>query len=68
MDLFYSSEQVNFFVHPKPVFGLSVDATNNSIVSTACEDGYVRIYDVRMSDDQEPMKTPQSRAPYHSGK
>lgn len=35
------------FLHSKPVYGLSIDRTNNQIFASAGEDGRVLVFDMR---------------------
>lgn len=52
------------FLHAKPVYGLSVDVTNDQIFSTAGEDGRILVFDLRMGTTA--ITFPKSRAPYHA--
>lgn len=52
------------YLHSKPVYGLSVDASNDHIFSTAGEDGLVLLFDLRINT--QTISLPQSRSPYHA--
>lgn len=52
------------FRHSKPVYGLSVDATNDQVFATAGEDGLVLIFDLRIGS--HVLSLPKSRASYHA--
>lgn len=59
-----SAEPFDVFLHTKPVYGISVDATNDNIFATAGEDGNVFIFDLRIGSDI--LTFPKSRAPFHA--
>lgn len=52
------------FAHAKPVFGISVDSSNDQIFSTASEDGSVLVFDLRTGT--EVLSLPKSRHPFHA--
>lgn len=52
------------FLHTKPVYGLSVDVTNDQVFATAGEDGLVLVFDLRVGT--QVLQMPKSRAPYHA--
>lgn len=60
-----SGEPYDVFLHSKPVYGLSVDVTNDQIFATASEDGHILIFDLRIGTQiiQFPSK---SRGPFHA--
>lgn len=60
----YSGEPVDVFLHPKPVYGLSVNPNNDNIFSTAGEDGRVLMFDLRTSQDIKCVV--KYRAPFHA--
>lgn len=62
--LLLSGDTFDVFLHAKPVYGISVDATNDQIFATAGEDGDILIFDLRIGSDV--LSLPKSRAPYHS--
>ncbi|XP_001848250.2 DDB1- and CUL4-associated factor 5 [Culex quinquefasciatus] len=57
-------EAVDVFLHSKPVYGLSIDPSNDAIFATAGEDGKVLIFDVR--DSSDVMCVSRYRSPYHA--
>lgn len=52
------------FSHGKPVYGMSVDPTNNDRFATAGEDGRVLLFDVRTNDDTLQLK--KHRGAFHA--
>lgn len=64
MPFSFSLEPYDVFLHSKPVYGLSVDATNDQIFSTAGEDGRILVFDLRTGS--QAIAFPKSRAPYHA--
>lgn len=52
------------FLHNKPVYGISVDTTNDSIFATAGEEGSIIVFDLRIGS--EVLTLPKSRAPFHA--
>uniref|UniRef100_A0A1L8DKV0 Putative serine/threonine-protein kinase n=1 Tax=Nyssomyia neivai TaxID=330878 RepID=A0A1L8DKV0_9DIPT len=59
-----SGETIDVFTHTKPVYGLSIDSTNEQIFATACEDGKLLIFDLRLST--EVLNVAKYRAPFHA--
>uniref|UniRef100_A0A1B0DHP0 Uncharacterized protein n=1 Tax=Phlebotomus papatasi TaxID=29031 RepID=A0A1B0DHP0_PHLPP len=59
-----SGETIDVFTHTKPVYGLSIDSTNEQIFATACEDGKLLIFDLRLS--AEVLNVAKCRAPFHA--
>ncbi|XP_029711676.1 DDB1- and CUL4-associated factor 5 [Aedes albopictus] len=57
-------ESVDVFLHSKPVYGLSIDPTNDSVFATAGEDGKILIFDLR--DSSDVMCVSRCRSPYHA--
>ncbi|GAB0092325.1 DDB1- and CUL4-associated factor 5 [Sergentomyia squamirostris] len=57
-------DTVDVFTHTKPVYGLSIDSTNEQIFATACEDGKLLIFDLRLS--AEVLNVAKCRAPFHA--
>lgn len=47
-----SGDPIDIFYHSKPVYGISVDPSNESIFSTAGEDGRVLLFDMRVSNTE----------------
>lgn len=64
MDFSYSGAAVDVFLHSKPVYGLSIDRTNNQIFASAGEDGRVLVFDMRQG--AEAMSLAKYRAPSHA--
>lgn len=62
--LLFSGTPFDVFLHSKPVYGLSVDASNNHIFSTAGEDGRILLFDLRSSS--QIISLPKSRNPFHA--
>ncbi|CAO1443202.1 unnamed protein product [Diamesa serratosioi] len=48
----HSGDPIDIFYHSKPVYGISVDPSNESIFSTAGEDGRVLLFDMRVSNSE----------------
>lgn len=63
---FSSGNLVVNFKHSKPVYGLSVDPTNDSIFSTAGDDGRILIYDIREPPEGPPTCIARAKTGYHS--
>lgn len=61
---FFSRESVDVFLHSKPVYGLSIDPSNESVFATAGEDGKILIFDLR--DSSDVMCVSRCRSPYHA--
>lgn len=59
-----SGEPYDVFLHSKPVYGLSVDVTNDQIFATAGDDGHILIFDLRIGT--QVLTLPKSRAPFHA--
>lgn len=59
-----SGEATDCFLHTKPVYGLSVDPTNDQIFSTAGEDGRVLVFDLRKGT--EVLSLAKYRASFHA--
>ncbi|XP_055616554.1 uncharacterized protein DDB_G0283357 [Toxorhynchites rutilus septentrionalis] len=57
-------ESVDVFLHSKPVYGLSIDPSNDAIFATAGEDGKILIFDMR--DSTNVMCVSRCRSPYHA--
>lgn len=60
----FSCEPCDVFLHTKPVYGLSVDVTNDQVFATAGEDGLVLMFDLRVGT--HILTLPKSRASYHA--
>ncbi|XP_062534582.1 DDB1- and CUL4-associated factor 5-like isoform X1 [Armigeres subalbatus] len=57
-------ESVDVYLHSKPVYGLSIDPSNDNIFATAGEDGKILIFDLR--DSSDVMCVSRCRSPYHA--
>ncbi|XP_058445214.1 uncharacterized protein DDB_G0283357 [Malaya genurostris] len=57
-------ESVDVFLHSKPVYGLSIDPSNDDLFATAGEDGKILIFDMR--DGSDVMCVSRCRSPYHA--
>lgn len=62
--LTFSGDASDGFLHTKPVYGLSIDSTNNQIFATAGEDGRVLVFDLRQGT--EVLSLAKYRAPFHA--
>ncbi|XP_037046872.1 DDB1- and CUL4-associated factor 5 [Bradysia coprophila] len=60
----HTGSAVDVFLHAKPVYGLSIDRTNNQIFASAGEDGRVLVFDMRQGT--EAMSLAKYRAPSHA--
>lgn len=60
----YRGEPLERFQHIKPVYGLSVDVTNDQVFASAGEDGLVLVFDLRIGS--QVLALPKSRAPFHA--
>lgn len=63
-DLFFSGEPYGVFTHAKAVYGVSVDTTNDQIFTTACDDGQVLVFDLRIGT--QVLVLAKSRASFHA--
>lgn len=57
---------LNFFLHEKPVYGLSIHPYNDNVFASACDDGRVLIYDIRGSSTSETFCLAQYKTAFHS--
>lgn len=57
-------EPCESFRHEKPVYGLSVDITNDQVFATAGEDGLILVFDLRVRS--QVLALPKSRAQFHA--
>ncbi|XP_043271607.1 DDB1- and CUL4-associated factor 5 isoform X2 [Venturia canescens] len=57
---------LNFFLHEKPVYGLSTHPHNDNVFSSACDDGRVLIFDIRDSSSTETFCLAQYKTAFHS--
>lgn len=60
----FSCEPCDVFLHTKPVYGLSVDMTNDQVFATAGEDGLVLMFDLRVGT--HILALPKGRASFHA--
>ncbi|XP_076379030.1 uncharacterized protein LOC143259660 [Megalopta genalis] len=61
-----TGDVVNFFLHEKPVYGLSVHPHNDNVFASACDDGRVLIYDIRGSSAMETICLANYKTAFHS--
>lgn len=61
-----TGDVVNFFLHEKPVYGLSVHPHNDNVFASACDDGRVLIFDIRGSSAMETFCLAQYKTAFHS--
>ncbi|XP_033228177.1 DDB1- and CUL4-associated factor 5 isoform X2 [Belonocnema kinseyi] len=59
-----TGDPLNFFLHEKPVYGLSIHPHNDFVFASACDDGRVLIYDIRGST--ESLCLAQYKSAFHS--
>ncbi|XP_047355717.1 integrin alpha-8-like isoform X1 [Vespa velutina] len=57
---------LSFFLHEKPVYGLSIHPHNDNVFASACDDGRILIYDVRGAGAMETFCLAQYKTPFHS--
>lgn len=62
--MFNSQCIVDSYCHQKPIYGLSVNPTNNFIFATACEEGKCYLYDLRRRDEE--LCFAKYQAPFHA--
>lgn len=55
---------MNYFLHEKAVFGLSIHPQNDFVFGSACDDGRILIYDIRGS--KESLCLAQYKSAFHS--
>ncbi|XP_039283039.1 DDB1- and CUL4-associated factor 5 [Nilaparvata lugens] len=60
-----TGEPVDVFRHLNPVYGLSVDPTNDFVFASACDDGSISIYDIREPASSGPFLLNKSTSAYH---
>lgn len=60
----HRGEPLERFQHIKPVYGLSVDVTNDQVFASAGEDGLVLVFDLRIGS--QVLALPKSRASFHA--
>ncbi|XP_031833772.1 DDB1- and CUL4-associated factor 5 isoform X2 [Nomia melanderi] len=61
-----TGDVLNFFLHEKPVYGLSVHPHNDNVFASACDDGRVLIYDIRGSSAMEMFCLANYKTAFHS--
>ncbi|XP_015120228.1 DDB1- and CUL4-associated factor 5 [Diachasma alloeum] len=61
-----TGDPVDFFLHEKPVYGLSIHPVNDHVFASACDDGRVLVYDIREPSGHEPFCLAQYKTPFHS--
>ncbi|XP_034941352.1 DDB1- and CUL4-associated factor 5 [Chelonus insularis] len=61
-----TGDPLEYFLHEKPVYGLSVHPEDDNIFSSACDDGRILIFDIRNSSNTEPLCLAQYKTPFHS--
>ncbi|XP_044599118.1 DDB1- and CUL4-associated factor 5 isoform X1 [Cotesia glomerata] len=61
-----TGDPLEFFLHEKPVYGLSVHPDDDNIFSSACDDGRVLVYDIRNHSSSESLCLAQYKTPFHS--
>ena len=59
------AKPVDYFLHEKPVYGITLQPGNQNIFATACDDGKLRIFDMRSSTSPEIILA-SKRSPFHS--
>lgn len=63
--LFSRAKPVDYFLHEKPVYGISLQPGSQNIFATACDDGKLRVFDMRCSVSAETILA-SKRSPFHS--
>lgn len=61
----FRGKPIDYFLHEKPVYGLSLQPGSQSIFATACDDGKLRVFDMRCSVSEESILA-SKRSPFHS--
>ena len=46
--MFYRGASLDVFTHEDAVYGLSSDPVNDNVFASACDDGRILIYDMRV--------------------
>lgn len=59
-----TGDPLNYFLHEKAVFGLSIHPQNDFVFGSACDDGRILIYDIRGS--KESLCLAQYKSAFHS--
>lgn len=54
---------LDYFLHEKPVYGISIQPLNSNVFATSSEDGKVRIFDTRAASQDVLVER---RSPIHS--
>ncbi|GFY50484.1 DDB1- and CUL4-associated factor 5 [Trichonephila inaurata madagascariensis] len=60
-----TGEILDVFFHDEAVYGLSVDPVNENIFASACDDGRILVWDIRLSSN-EPYTLASSASAYHA--
>ena len=62
LSLSYNSGELrDVFMHEDAVYGISVDPTNDNVFASACVDGRILIYDIRLPPQSGKLVTSQRR-------
>ncbi|XP_012286907.1 DDB1- and CUL4-associated factor 5 isoform X2 [Orussus abietinus] len=61
-----TGDPLDYFLHEKPVYGLSIHPTNDNVFASACDDGRVLIYDIRGSSTTETFCLAQYKTAFQS--
>ncbi|XP_072762510.1 uncharacterized protein [Anoplolepis gracilipes] len=61
-----TSDPLSYFLHEKPVYGLSIHPHNDDVFASACDDGRVLIYDIRSNSTTETLCLAQYKSAFHS--
>lgn len=44
----FSGEPAEYYLHEQPVYGLTIDPTNDHMFASACDDGRILLFDTRV--------------------
>uniref|UniRef100_A0A8D8YJK2 DDB1- and CUL4-associated factor 5 n=1 Tax=Cacopsylla melanoneura TaxID=428564 RepID=A0A8D8YJK2_9HEMI len=59
-----TGDPLNFYLHERPVYGVSIDPSNDLIFASACDDGRVLVFDTRSSE--EAVELAVNSGPFHA--
>ncbi|KAL1461339.1 hypothetical protein WDU94_013244 [Cyamophila willieti] len=59
-----TGDPLNFYLHERPVYGISIDPSNDLIFASACDDGRVLVFDTRSSE--EAVELAVNSGPFHA--
>ncbi|KAI5746116.1 hypothetical protein M8J77_000033 [Diaphorina citri] len=59
-----SGDPIDFYLHERPVYGLSVDPSQDAIFASACDDGRVLLFDTRSREEATELAV--NSGPFHA--